>query len=119
MTPLTSHRRAPNELGETGKSVWRDLTRTHDYDAGQLRVLYLLAQTIDRQTALRQTLEQEGLIYETPSGQIKQRPEVALEAAAVERITKLYAQLGGAETVAQHPMTLGEQLTARRAGTHA
>lgn len=113
MTPLTAHRRAPNDLRSAGKNVWRTLSRTHNYGAAELQLLYLLAQAVDTQAELRATLNREGLIYQTPSGQIKQRPEVQLETAAVRTISKLYAQLDGAETV-ERP-DLMSQLQARRA----
>lgn len=88
------------------------MTSEHDYSGIELRLLYLLAETVDRRAALRRILDTEGTTYETPTGQIKARPEVAQEQAALASIKSLTHEIRAA--IAHKEQPTKDQIFARR-----
>ncbi len=115
--PTLLTNRTPRSLADPGKALWRELTHANDYSGTHLRLLFVLCQAVDQQTELRKVIDEQGPTYTTPSGQIKSRPEVALEQAAVRTISKLSKQLE-AQTVADKAngqSGFGQQLASMRA----
>lgn len=83
----------PRHLSSESRELWRELTDTYDFDPQDLKTLRLALESLDRCNMARRAIRREGMTWTDRLGNVRPRPEVAIERDAKAQWVKLMAAL--------------------------
>jgi hypothetical protein len=85
----------PRPLGVHGTALWNRVLADYDIaDVGGRELLALACEQLDRAVALREQIDQDGLVIKTRTGVLKDHPALRHELAARAFIAKTLLKLG-------------------------
>lgn len=84
----------PAHLSLEARKWWRFVANEFELDEGNALVLRAALESFDRLNTARQILDKEGLTCEDRFGQVRARPEVAIERDARIGFLRGWRQLG-------------------------
>lgn len=85
--------RAPAHLAPATAAWWVSVVATWELDEHHVRLLTLAAEAFDRAVEARKIIESKGLTFRDRFGQVKARPEVAIERDARIAFARLLREL--------------------------
>ena len=86
--------KAPPHLSREAKKWWRFVASEFELDEANALVLRAALESFDRLNTARKVLDKEGLTCEDRFGQVRARPEVAIERDARIAFLRGWRQLG-------------------------
>ncbi len=95
MTDVSTGTTPPRPLGNHGQALWDAVQREYIIaDAGGVEMLCQACQALDRAEGLRAQVDQDGAVFTTSTGLLKDHPALKHELAARAFIVRTLARLG-------------------------
>lgn len=69
----------PTHLSKPTQKWWREIVAEYDLESQHLRILQMACEAWDRCEQARKVIAEEGMTFKDRFGQIKARPEIAIE----------------------------------------
>jgi hypothetical protein len=85
----------PGKLGETGMSLWGDITASYEFgDRASYETLYQACAAADRAERLRDLIDEQGEVVKLKGGLLKDHPALKHEIACRAFVCRTLARLG-------------------------
>ena len=93
MNPIAKYPAPPRHFSPASKKWWKGIVQTYFLESHHLRLLQGACESWDRAQQAREVLKSEGLTFASHNGDVKPRPEVAVERDSMIRFARLCREL--------------------------